>query len=271
MSDEPRRETIAIQDALRSASTSRVQKYCDLVVGERSWWALVRYETVTMLAAYRPGAFGLWLRAKLYPRLLKACGTGVVFGYGVVLRHPNKIVVGDDTIIDDLVVLDAKGTTNAGIQLGRGVFVGRHSILSCKDGDIVLGDEVNVGFNCEIFSAKRVTVGARTLLAAYTYLIGGDHDWDRVDVSVLEQGRHAHGIVVGEGAWLGAGAKVLDGVEVGDHSIVGAGAVVTKAVPPFAIAAGIPARIVKDRRDEAATPRPEVSAPGAGRPVSPAS
>jgi acetyltransferase-like isoleucine patch superfamily enzyme len=59
------------------------------------------------------------------------------------------------------------------------------------------------------------------------------------------------GVDVGEGAWLGAGAKILDGVTVGDRAIVGAGAVVREAVPAGGIAVGIPARIVGYREGAA--------------------
>jgi acetyltransferase-like isoleucine patch superfamily enzyme len=52
------------------------------------------------------------------------------------LRHPHKII-GDNVVIDDLCCLDAKGTDNRGITIGNGVFVGRNTILSCKNGDIV--------------------------------------------------------------------------------------------------------------------------------------
>jgi acetyltransferase-like isoleucine patch superfamily enzyme len=56
---------------------------------------------------------------------------------------------------------------------------------------------------------------------------------------------------VGPGGWLGAGAIVLDGVAIGPSAIVGAHAVVTQDVPPFAIVAGAPARVVRDRRPPA--------------------
>ena len=69
-----------------------------------------------------------------------------------------------------------RASTNRGIRIGNGVFIGRNTILSCKDGDIELGDEANIGFNCEIFSASRVTIGRSALIAAYSYVIGGDHD-----------------------------------------------------------------------------------------------
>jgi acetyltransferase-like isoleucine patch superfamily enzyme len=240
------RESVEIQKELFAEKKSALAKYRDLVVGRAGFFALLKYELVTAFS-YVPGALGLFLRSKLYPCLLGACGRGVVFGTGVVLRHPHKIRLGDNVVVDDHCVLDAKGQSNAGITVGSGVFIGRNTILSCKNGDIVLGDQVNIGFNCEIFSGARVELGARVMLAAYTYIIGGGHAYDRIDVSPLEQARTAVGVTVGEGAWLGAGVKVLDGTSVGAHSIIGAGAVVTRDVPPQSIAAGVPAAVVRSR------------------------
>jgi acetyltransferase-like isoleucine patch superfamily enzyme len=185
------------------------------------------------------------LRKSLYPALLGACGRNVVFGQNVVLRHPHKIRIGDNVVIDDNCLLDAKGDANRGITVGSGVFVGRNTILSCKNGDITLEDGANVGFNCEIFSASQVTVGQDTLIAAYAYLVGGDHDFADRDRGVLEQTRHSAGIRVGTGAWIGAGATVLDGVTIGDRAIVGAGAVVRRDVDAGRTAVGVPARVTE--------------------------
>jgi acetyltransferase-like isoleucine patch superfamily enzyme len=96
-----------------------------------------------------------------------------------------------------------------------------------------------------------VEIGARALLAAYCYVIGGDHDWKDAGRPVLEQGRRGAGVTIGPGAWLGAGAKVLDGNHVGAGAIVGAGAVVNADVPDNAIAVGVPARIVGSRAERA--------------------
>jgi acetyltransferase-like isoleucine patch superfamily enzyme len=171
----------------------------------------------------------------------------VTFGHGVVLRHPGKIRLGDDVVVDDLVLLDAKGQANEGITVGQGVFLGRGTILSCKDGDIVLGDHVNIGFHSEVFSASRVSVGRYGLFAAYTYLVGGGHAFDQAGVPVIEQERTSHGIALGENVWLGTGVKVLDGVKIGRDVVVGAGAVVTGDLPDGVVAAGVPARVVRER------------------------
>jgi acetyltransferase-like isoleucine patch superfamily enzyme len=239
------------QDELTARDTSARQKYSRLIVGRDGWGALVGYELVQLLAQWVPGALGLALRRTLYPMLLGGCGRGVVFGQNVVLRHPHKIRIGDDVVIDDQCLIDAKGDSNAGITIGAGTFIGRNTILSCKNGDIVIGDGANIGFNCELFSAARVELGPGALLAAYCYVIGGDHDWKDAGKPVLEQGRIASGVRIGAGTWLGAGVKVLDGTTVGDGAIVGAGAVVNADVPPQAIAVGVPARVIGTRVEKA--------------------
>jgi acetyltransferase-like isoleucine patch superfamily enzyme len=237
-----------IQQELFDEKRSKVQRYRDLVIGRPGLWALVRFELITLLCASLPGALGLFLRSKLYPRLLGRCGRGVTFGANVVLRHPHKIAIGDNVVIDDACCLDAKGTTNQGIVIGDGVFVGRNTILSCKNGDILLEDHANIGFNVEVFSASRVRVGKSVLIAAYTYLVGGDHLYDRTDLPVLYQGRTARGIDVGDHVWLGAHVVVTDGSRIGRDAIVGAGAVVVGEIPEFHIAAGVPAKVIRDRR-----------------------
>jgi acetyltransferase-like isoleucine patch superfamily enzyme len=252
-SSEPRRPRAAdsgitdIQQAF-GARRSRRRRYAELVIGQDGWWPLIRHELTMLLCGWVPGALGLFLRAKLYPFLLGSVGRNVAFGANIVLRHPHKIFIGNDVVIDDQCCLDAKGTTNRGITVADGVFLGRNTILSCKNGDIVLEQDANIGFNVEVFSAARVRVGPRTLIAAYTYLVGGDHLFDRVDIPVLHQGRTASGIDVGENVWLGAHVVVGDGCRIGRDAIVGAGAVVIDDVPEFHIAAGVPARLVRDRR-----------------------
>jgi acetyltransferase-like isoleucine patch superfamily enzyme len=244
--DAPERRPIGIQDAV-SAPGSPLQKYQELVVGSRSLARLLLHELVVTLTSWVPGALGLVLRRITYPWLIGQVGRNPTFGHGVVLRHPGKVRLGDNVVVDDHVVLDAKGSTNAGITIGDHVFLGRGTILSCKDGDIVLGDHVNIGFHSEIFSGSSVTVGRYGLFAAYTYLVGGGHEFERADVPVIEQGRQSRGIVLGENVWLGTGAKVLDGVTIGRDVVVGANAVVTSDLPDGAVAAGVPARVIRSR------------------------
>jgi acetyltransferase-like isoleucine patch superfamily enzyme len=235
------------QEQLFAPGTSSREKYAALIVGRAGLGALLMYELVVSIAQARAGALGLALRKTLYPILLGSCGRNVVFGQNVVLRHPHKIHVGSNIVIDDQCLLDAKGTDNRGIRIGDGVFIGRNTILSCKNGDIELADGANIGFNCELFSASRVTVGRDVLMAAYSYVIGGDHDFSNPAAPVVAQPRTSAGVSIGDGAWIGAGAKILDGVQIGAHAVIGAGAVVRESVPARAVAVGVPARVVSTR------------------------
>jgi acetyltransferase-like isoleucine patch superfamily enzyme len=235
------------QDQLFATGTSSRAKYSALVVGRPGLGALLKYELVIALAQARAGALGLVLRKMLYPALLGSCGRNVVFGQNVVLRHPHKIFIGSDVVIDDNCLIDAKGESNRGVRIGDGVFIGRNTILSCKNGDIELADGANIGFNCEVFSASRVTIGRSVLIAAYCYVIGGDHDFSDPSKAVLDQTRTSAGVTIGDGVWMGAGAKILDGVAIGNGAVIGAGAVVRENVPASAIAVGIPARVVSTR------------------------
>jgi acetyltransferase-like isoleucine patch superfamily enzyme len=236
------------QDALTGSGTSKLQKYQELVIGEMGIWSLFKYEFVTLFSSWIPGALGLLLRSKLYPLLLGSCGRGVVFGSNVVLRHPGKLRLKSNIVIDDNSVLDAKGNSNQGIDIGDNVFVGRNTIIYCQNGDVEIGDNANIGSNCQIFSARRVQIGNNVLIAAYTYLVGGGHIYKDPDIPVIEQGRTASGIEIGDNVWLGASVKVLDGVSIGEGAIIAAGAVVTEDIPPFAIAGGIPAKVIKLRK-----------------------
>src|SRR5688572_2841087 len=89
------------QDDLSDSRTSAREKYAAFIVGQQGWEALLKHELVVMLSQSVPGALGLALRKSLYPLLLGTCGRNVVFGQNVVLRHPHKIRIGDNVVIDD--------------------------------------------------------------------------------------------------------------------------------------------------------------------------
>jgi acetyltransferase-like isoleucine patch superfamily enzyme len=243
-----------VQAELSGKGGSSLRRYQDLVLGSRRWRDLVLYELVQLVASWVPGALGLLLRKKLYPLLLGACGRGVVFGRDVTLRHPRKIQIGEGSIIDDGVLLDAKGGEDSGIVLGRESFVGRGSVLSCKGGRIELGDRTNLGFHSEIFSSNRVTFGKDVLVAAYSYILGGGNygtDPARpINLQYDPQGKG--GVTVGDDVWIGTHAVVTDGARIGSGAVIGAGSVVTRAIPPYGIAVGTPARVVRSRQEEAA-------------------
>ena len=240
-----------IRRMMKDTEGSALKKYMALTVGKPSLFALLKYELITGFLSAIPGAMGLLLRQKLYKHMFASCGRKVVFGRNVTIRHPHRIRFGDNVIIDDNAVLDGKGVADVTIDIGSGSIVGRNSILSCKGGSIRFAEKVNISVNCTLISETLLSVGENVLIAGHCYLIaGGNHGLERTDIPILEQPLiEKGGIDIKEHCWLGANVTVLDGVTIGRDSAVAAGAVVTKSVDEFSIVGGVPAKLIRNRKE----------------------
>ena len=123
-------------------------KYRDIQAGKAGSAFLVRLELCMLLFKNLPGLPGLALRRFFYRGLFKSMGRNVIIGAGVTLRNPRNIALGDNVVLDDYCVLDAKGGECAGIEIGNDVFISRNVILSCKDGGIAIGSNITIGDSC---------------------------------------------------------------------------------------------------------------------------
>ena len=133
------------------------------------------------------------------------------------------------------------------VRLGPGCAVASGAFLH---GPVTLGRDVSVNAQARLDGGRAgITVGDGTRIAGGATLYAFDHGM-RPDRPVREQPVTSVGIVVGADVWIGARAGVTDGVRIGDHAVVAMGAVVTRDVPEWAIVAGVPARVVGDRRDK---------------------
>lgn len=247
----------AFQKGLTDESASALKRYTDLAVGKPGLFPLLKYELLTGLLGGAPGAFGLWARKTFLRGLFRRAGGGVVIGRNVVLRHPNRIELGDRVLIDDGCVLDGRHQTAAvSLTVGAGTILSRNCVLSTKDGELHVGAACNFGAECLVYASHgRVIIEDHVLFAARCYIGGGRYHHDRLDVPIMEQGQYFKGdAVIERNCWIGAGAIVLDAVRVGHDSIIGAGSVVIDDIPPYSIAAGVPARVIRSRQD-----RPEAA------------
>lgn len=236
------------QAKLTDPKGSAIKKYQYTVIGSKGILFLLKYEAITSFFGGLPGALGLLLRKIFYKQLLGKVGQNSIFGRNITIRHPKKIFIGNNVVIDDNCVLDAKGSSNKGIIIGDNVVISRNTVLSCKDGSIEIGNNVNFAINCIVHSESNVEIGENTLIASFCYIIGGGmHRFERTDIPIIQQGSISKGIVIEKNVWLGADVKVLDGVRIGKDSIIGTGAVVNADIPEFSIAAGVPAKIIRKR------------------------
>ncbi|MGB5988002.1 MAG: hypothetical protein WBG37_22050 [Desulfobacterales bacterium] len=231
-----------------------VSKYKSLSVGDQNWARFIYFEIVTTLFRNIPGALGLALRALAYRPLFRSLGKGVLFGSGISIRNPGNISIGNQVVIDDNCVLDAKGDPPGGIEIGDRVFVSRNVLMGCKNGAIRLGHDISIGPNTIIHAVEesQVTVGPHSVIAANCYLIGGpDYRHEQRDLPMMAQGfQPGRGIRIAGDVWLGAAVLVADGAEIETGAIIGANSLVKGAIPPYAIAMGSPATVKKFREGE---------------------
>lgn len=131
----------------------------------------------------------------------------------------NNFVLGNDSTIEDF------ATINNGV------------------GDVLIGDRVRVGLSNVIIGP--VTIGNDVLLAQNIVLSGLNHGYEDINIVPHKQPVVKKKITLEDEVWIGANSVVVAGVTIGKHSVIAAGSVVTKNIPPYSVAAGNPARIIK--------------------------
>lgn len=134
------------------------------------------------------------------------------------------------------------------LKIGRDVAIRENSYLQvAKKGFINIGNDVFIGMFCVLDGAGGITIGDGVAISYHTSIISASHRHDNLEIPSGEQGFVAKGIKIENNVWIGAGVTVLDGVTVGEGAIIGAGSVVTSDIPKFAIAVGVPARVIRYR------------------------
>ena len=237
-----------IQKNLNQPKEPSWRQYAKLTVGSESRRALLAHELVTGLLGGFPGALGLWMRRKCYPRLFASCGRGLIVGRNATLRGTGKIRIGKNVAMDENVVLDARGD-EAEIVIGDGTLISRNTIIRSRNGKVVIGAGSDIGANCILATDSRLEVGNQVLVAAFSYLIaGGNHVIDDPTTPIIEQGFQSRGgIVIEDDVWLGSHAAAMDGVTVGSGAVIGAHSLVNKSLPGRCVAWGVPARKQRER------------------------
>ena len=187
-----------------------------------------RHELMALYARYSSGeaVLDVTMRRVILRALCKAVGNDLQMGPNVVLKHPETMEFGNCVFVGAQAMI--QGRFNGTCKIGNHVWIGPQAYFDARD--LVLEDYVGWG------------PGAKVLGSAHTGL--------PISEPIIATDLVIKPVVVGFGADIGMNASILPGVHVGAHAIVGAGAVVTHDVPAYAIVAGVPARVIRDRREQ---------------------
>ena len=158
------------------------------------------------------------------PADFRVCGADVVFEPGVLVFHPETIEIGDRVYVGHQTIL--KGYYRGRMLIGAGTWIGQQCFFHSA-GELVIGADVGIGPAVKILTSTHADPGRdRPLMAGAIQFAP---------------------VCIGDGADIGIGAIILPGVTIGRGVQVGAGAVVTRDLPDYAVAAGVPARVLRLR------------------------
>lgn len=126
---------------------------------------------------------------------------------------------------------------------GNNVNIERNAVFSPE---LNIGNNSGIGIDCEIYGP--VTIGDNVMMGPEVVIYTSGHKHDRTDIPMVNQGSsEVKPVIIGSDVWIGRRVIIMPGVTIGDGVIIGAGAVVTKNIPNYCIAGGVPAKVIRDR------------------------
>jgi acetyltransferase-like isoleucine patch superfamily enzyme len=134
------------------------------------------------------------------------------------------------------------------MEIGRGSVLEPHCWISLlREGRLQIGEFTAINFGVFISVLHSVSIGSHTMIGNGSFISDGNHEYRDPVRPVPWQGFYTDGPVsIGDNCWIGVNSIVTSGVTIGDRCIVGANSVVTKDVPPYTLAAGVPARVIRE-------------------------
>ncbi|BAT56366.1 transferase hexapeptide repeat protein [Nostoc sp. NIES-3756] len=203
---------------------------------------------ITMFGNIPALLLGAKLRNIIYRTIFSHLGSPVYIQHGVEFINSCNIEIGNGVYLFKDVRLDAKGHPNNKIYLADGVVIERNVDIGCLENTrIHIDEETFIAPNVCIAGPGNIKIGKRCMIAAHSGIYANNHIFTDPILPIKYQGVTCKGIVIEDDCWLGHGVTILDGVTIGKGSVIGAGAVVTKDIPPFSVAVGTPARVIKSR------------------------
>jgi acetyltransferase-like isoleucine patch superfamily enzyme len=141
------------------------------------------------------------------------------------------------------------------IHIGRGTMIGSFVTLSAgmvpgqrcvTDPVVSIGDRCLIGRGSGIVGHLRIEVGDDVWTGHNIYITDQNHGYDDPTLPISRQVMPERPVRIGRGSWLGFGTVVLPGATIGEHVVIGANSVVTGEIPSYTVAAGVPARVIKE-------------------------
>lgn len=215
------------------------------------WNGLLQSVLTNLLGNIPTKLIGGNLRNLLYRPIFAHMGNSVDIQPGVTFVNTAAVELGSRVLILQGVRINASGHPNNRfilkdrVSLENGV-----DVRAMSDTSIYIDESTYIGPYVCLAGPGNIKIGKNCLIAPHTGIFANNHVFNDPTQNISEQGVTRRGIIIGDDCWLGHGVTVLDGVTIGEGSVIGAGSVVAKDILPYSVAVGVPARVVKSRKEE---------------------
>jgi len=140
------------------------------------------------------------------------------------------ISIGDDVLI------------GPGVALSAGMVPGQECLVTPV---VTIGDRCLIGRGSGIVGHFSISIGNDVWTGHHVYITDQNHGYEDISIPISKQSQPERAVSIGDGSWLGHGSVVLPGVNIGRHVVIGANSVVTKDIPDFSVAVGVPAKVIR--------------------------
>jgi len=178
-----------------------------------------------------------------------------LIGKNARIRNNRYITSQGNLIIEDFA--EVQGMSSEGINFGKNVSIGQFALIRPSDyygrnigKGLTIGDNSNIGPYNYIGCSGKITIGENVMFGPRVSLYAENHNFDRLDISMKEQGVTTGEIIIGDDCWIASNSVIVNNVHIGKGCIIASGSVVTKDIPPYSVAAGVPAKVIKSRNKE---------------------
>jgi len=204
------------------------------------------YQTVFM---HDPSSYAASVRNTYWKKKLKHMGENVVIGTGVKIINPQYVSLGDNVLLSNDVTLIARG--KGGITIGDRTRLCERVYLdteSAETGYITIENDVYIGTGTTLFGHKGLEIGDHVLMAQNITLTPFSHIFSDASQNIDRQDGHCTKVTIADDVYVGMGTTILYTGNIGKGSVIGAGSVVVKPIPPYSVAVGNPAKVIKERK-----------------------
>lgn len=131
------------------------------------------------------------------------------------------------------------------VKIKDNVVICKHCKIASCGGDLIIGNNVQIGDYCTITAQGGVIIEDDVLMADKINIIANSHIYNDIHIPIKSQGEFSKKIHIKNGTWIGINVSVLQGVTIGKNCVIGANSVVTNDIPDYSVAVGAPAKIIK--------------------------